>query len=158
MASGAHATEKPSTREEYLQSLGIATFEHAFKDIYLPSVVNVPRDLMHVELEGTLKSHLKGVLYMAMRKLRWFSLKQFNDALKRWPFPVGKRPPELPEIPKGEELHCDCDPHMGALTGVCVFHCIQALKVANQAQRPLFDGLRARCCTSSQLVGILSVV
>lgn len=89
------------TRQQYLTSLGINTFDHAYKDIYWPCVVHVPRDLMHVELEGTLKSHLLGVLYMAMRKLKWFTLGQFNHALKEWPFAHGKRPDILPEVPKG---------------------------------------------------------
>lgn len=89
------------TRQQYMSSLGINTFDHAYKGIYWPCVVHVPRDLMHVELEGTLKSHLLGVLYMAMRKLKWFTLGQFNKALKEWPFPHGKRPDILPEVPKG---------------------------------------------------------
>lgn len=91
----------PQTRKEYLTSIGVTTFNHAYEGIYWPCVVHVPRDLMHVELEGTLKAHLIGVFYMAMRKLKWFSLAQLNAALKYWPFPVGKRPPRLVKIPTG---------------------------------------------------------
>ena len=54
------------------------------------------RDLMHVELEGNLKVHLYGFLYMAINKHGWFSLEQFNDALKAFPFPKGmQRPPPV---------------------------------------------------------------
>lgn len=99
--STAQSTDGRTTKEQYMSSIGINTFEHAYDGIFWPSVVHVPRDLMHVELEGTLKAHLIGVLYMGMRKLKWFTLEQLNTALKEWPFPCGKRPDSLPEIPKG---------------------------------------------------------
>lgn len=99
------------TKQQYMSLLGINTFDHAYKGIYWPCVVHVPRDLMHVELEGTLKSHLIGVLYMAIRRLKWFTLGRFNKALKDWCFPQGKRPDTLPEIPKGihmSHVYCLC--------------------------------------------------
>lgn len=92
--------------DEHMRSIGVRTFEHAFNRIPHFSVVRmVPRDLMHVELEGTLKSHLFGVLYMALCKFKWFSKSQFNAALKAWPFPKGSsRPDVLYDLPKGHLL------------------------------------------------------
>lgn len=87
-----------------MTSIGVVTFDHAYKGIFWPCVVHTPRDLMHVELEGTLKIHLVGLLYMAIRKYKWFTLRQFNATLRKWPFPSGKRPPLLPKTPAGEFL------------------------------------------------------
>lgn len=99
-----NATTRTRTHESFMQSIGIRTFEHAFANIPYFSVVSmVPRDLMHVELEGTLKSHLYGVLYMALCKLKWFTRIQFNAALRAWPFPKGSsRPDVIFDNPKGE--------------------------------------------------------
>lgn len=86
-----------------MRSIGINTFEHAYVNIpYFEPVLHVPRDLMHVELEGTLKCHLYGVLYMAIVKYKWFTLHQFNAAVKHWPFPSNKRPDKLPTKPEGK--------------------------------------------------------
>jgi len=89
-----------------MKSVGISTFDHAYAGIpHFSAVLSVPRDLMHVELEGTLKSHLYGTLYMAMCKLKWFTLREFNAAIKSWPFPNGKRVDTLPTKPSGAQNH-----------------------------------------------------
>ena len=51
---------------------------------------------MHVELEGNLKVHLYGFLFMAIKKYKWFTLDQLNAAIKAHPFGTGRRPPPLP--------------------------------------------------------------
>ena len=55
----------------------------------------MPRDLMHVELEGNLKVHLYGFLYMAVNKYKWFSLAQFNARVKAYEFGTARRPPAI---------------------------------------------------------------
>lgn len=101
------SVDKPLTRSQYMQSIGIRTFDHGFCNIpHFSAVRMVPRDLMHVELEGTLKSHLFGVLYMAMCKMKWFTREEFNSALRAWPFPKGSsRPDIMYDNPKGHTEH-----------------------------------------------------
>lgn len=91
---------------DFVGARGVLTFDHAYSGIPYFSPVNfVPRDLMHVELEGTLKAHLFGLLYMAICKYRWFTLEAFNAALKSWNFGPGvRRPDPLHSKPKGVEL------------------------------------------------------
>lgn len=99
-----HGNGCQCSQQEYLKSLGINTFEHAYGRVpHFQPVHCVPRDLMHVELEGTLKSHLSGVLYMAF-KLKWFTLHAFNVAIRTWPFPSGKRPDIMHKKPEGNSL------------------------------------------------------
>lgn len=98
-----HGWQCRCSKKEYMDSIGVVTFAHAFSGIpHVHAITIAPRDLMHVELEGTLKSHLYGVLYMAICKLKWFTLSKFNTALKTWPFPNGHRPDGLQEAPTGE--------------------------------------------------------
>lgn len=88
-----------------MKSLGFNTFDHAFAGIPHFDITRcVPRDLMHVELEGTLKSHLYGILFMAF-KLKWFTLTQLNVAIRTWPFPEGKRPDIIRQRPEGKSMH-----------------------------------------------------
>lgn len=96
-----HGEACKCSKQEYVKSLGINTFQQAYANVpHFQPVLCVPRDLMHVELEGTLKSHLTGVLYMAF-KLRWFTLNSFNAAICTWPFLPGKRPDILHKKPEG---------------------------------------------------------
>ena len=84
-----------------MKSLGVNSFTHAYSGIPNFNVVHgAPRDLMHVELEGTLKTHLYGLLYLAF-KWSWFTMHQFNSAIRTWPFPPGKRPDILHKKPEG---------------------------------------------------------
>jgi len=94
------------TQKQYMDSLGISTFNHGLEGLpHFSPVLNVPRDLMHVELEGTLKAHLFGVLYMALVKLKWFTLEQFNAAIRAWPFHEHSSHPDiLYSLPKGEHI------------------------------------------------------
>jgi len=71
-----------------LGSVGITTLNHAYVRIPLFQwAVSVPTDLMHTELEGNLKSHGYGLLYVAIKKYKWFTLAQLNAAL-RVPLPA----------------------------------------------------------------------
>ena len=74
----------------------------------------VPRNLMHVELEGNLKVQLYGFLYMAIIKYKWFSRGEFNDQIRSFPFLRNthgnvERPPKVPRVTlKGTELGSCC--------------------------------------------------
>jgi len=50
---------------------------------------------MHVELEGNLKVHAYGFLYVATKKYCWFTRRQLNDAMARFPF-LRDQPPRIP--------------------------------------------------------------
>ena len=54
-------TMNATARENFMSSLGITSFAHAFTRIpFFEAMQGVPRDLMHMELEGNLKVHLYG--------------------------------------------------------------------------------------------------
>ena len=74
------------------------TWQHAYTRIpFFDVITNVPRDLMHVELEGNLKVHLYGFLYMAIVKHKWFSRAELNARIKAFPFfSKVRRPPPIP--------------------------------------------------------------
>ena len=83
-------------KEAAMKRIGVKTFNHAFTRIpYVCGVETLPKDLMHVELEGNLKVHLYGFLYMAIRKYNWFTLKMFNAAVKAFDFDGEQRPPPI---------------------------------------------------------------
>ena len=89
-------------RAAFRQSVGVNTYAHSFTRIpYFQLISYVPRDLMHIELEGNLKVHLYGFLYMAIKKYKWFSLGEFNDQIRSFPFLRNthgnvERPPKIP--------------------------------------------------------------
>ena len=84
-------------RKKFKQSIGVNTYQHAYTRIpYFDIIRHVPRDLMHVELEGNLKVHLYGFLYMAI-KYKWFTRAQLNARIKAFPFlSKVRRPPPIP--------------------------------------------------------------
>ena len=85
------------TQAEFMSSIGVTTWKHAFTRIpYFDVIRNVPRDLMHIELEGNLKVHAYGFLYMAIKKHRWFTRAQLNQRISQFPF-LHDRPPCIPK-------------------------------------------------------------
>ena len=83
-----HGSTCTCTRAQYLNSVGISTLDHAYVRIPLFEwAVYVPTDIMHTELEGNLKSHGYGFLYVAIKKYKWFTLAEVNAAL-RVPLPA----------------------------------------------------------------------
>ena len=91
-------TMSSTARAQYEGSLGVNTWQHAYTRIpFFDVITNVPRDLMHVELEGNLKVHLYGFLYMAIVKHKWFSRAELNARIKAFPFfSKVRRPPPIP--------------------------------------------------------------
>ena len=91
-------TMSSAARSQFQDSIGVNTYRHAYTRIpYFDVISNVPRDLMHVELEGNLKVHLYGFLYMATVKYKWFSRAQLNARIKAFPFcSKVRRPPDIP--------------------------------------------------------------
>lgn len=86
-------------RKEHMSDWGIKTYLHAFTRIpYFRALQYIPRDLMHVELEGNLKVHLHAFLYTAVKKNKWFTLAGLNAQIRDFHFASGKRRP--PPIPK----------------------------------------------------------
>jgi len=86
----------PGERNAYQASIGVTTFRHAYTRVPLFQVVEyVPRDCMHVELEGNLKVHAYGLLYVATKKYHWFTRIQLNNAIARFPF-LRDQPPRIP--------------------------------------------------------------
>ena len=94
-----HAKSLSSTAREVFQtSVGVKSYQHAYTRIpYFDVILYVPRDLMHVELEGNLKVHLYGFLYMAIVKHKWFSRAQLNARIEAFSFcSKVRRPPPIP--------------------------------------------------------------
>ena len=85
-------------RVEFMKSAGIVSYLHAFTRVpYFDVIGMVPRDLMHVELEGNLKVHLYGFLYMAVMKHKWFTRKELNARIMAFEFlSTVRRPPPIP--------------------------------------------------------------
>ena len=88
-------TQRQQTQGEYMKSIGVRTFQHAFTRIPHYRAIETPKDLMHVELEGNLKVHLHGFLHQAVKKHGWFTRQQLNMRIRKFRFP-SDRPPEIP--------------------------------------------------------------
>ena len=83
-----HGSNCTCTRAQYLNAVGIKSLDHAYVRIpHFRWAEYMPTDLMHSELEGNLKSHAYGFLYVAIKKYKWFTLAQINAAL-RAPMPA----------------------------------------------------------------------
>jgi hypothetical protein len=93
------AKAMPATeRAQFEESIGVRTWQHAYTRIpYFDVMMHVPKDLMHVELEGNLKVHLYGLLYMSIKKYKWFTRSQLNARIASFPFlSAVRRPPPIP--------------------------------------------------------------
>ena len=83
------------TQTQFMTSVGVTTWQHAFTRIpYFDIITMLPRDLMHVELEGNLKVHAYGLLYLAIKKYKWFTRAELNAAILSFPF-LRDRPPDI---------------------------------------------------------------
>lgn len=91
-------TKAAKARISYQDSIGVNSYQHAYTRIpYFDVISYVPRDLMHVELEGNLKVHLYGFLYMAIKKYKWFTRAELNARIRAFPFlSKVRRPPVIP--------------------------------------------------------------
>lgn len=83
-----------TARAKLLTSKGLNTLDHALKGV-IPSALDSPMGLMHVEMEGNLKVHIPCFVFMAVRVHKWFTLDELNTAIARYNWPVGRadRPP-----------------------------------------------------------------
>ena len=93
-----HNTSCTCTRAEYMASIGVNTFEHAYTRIpHFRAMSSFPRDVMHVECTGSanLPHHGYAFLYMGIKE-KWFTLKQVNQAIKEAQSPHFR----VPKIPK----------------------------------------------------------
>ena len=93
-----HGNSCRCTRDEYLQSVGVNTFNNAAS--YFPHLdwpLAASRDLMHVELEGNLKAHGYGLLYMILVKFKCITRDEYNRAVRkfRWDFDTERRMPVI---------------------------------------------------------------
>jgi hypothetical protein len=71
------------TRKEYMTSVGINTFDHAFSRIPLfREMCSLPRDLMHCEPGGNLQVHGYAFIFMGI-KLNWFTRNTVNRMIRR---------------------------------------------------------------------------
>jgi len=102
-ASCIHGKTCTCTRLQYMTAYGINTFKHAFEGIPHFSILNVPRDPMHVELEGNCKTHCYNFLHHCIIRKKWFTLAQLNAELCKHKLPstsASESPKCLPQIPK----------------------------------------------------------
>ena len=84
------------TQREYMTAVGVTTFQHAYRRIPLFRAIEyVPRDLMHVELEGNLKVHLYAFLYTCTSR-GWVTREALNRAILAFRWPGGAYVPDIP--------------------------------------------------------------
>jgi hypothetical protein len=73
-------------REDYLKSIGVNTFEHAFCDLpHFDHTTMIPEDFMHGEGEGVLKGELAALIFCIVNRRDWgVSLKDINNAMYQY--------------------------------------------------------------------------
>ena len=116
-------------RDQFLSKVGMNSFhEHAFTRVpHFDVTSDIPYDLMHVELEGTLKNELAAMLFYFVRHRNWgFTIQKFNEALLSYPWPQGYAPATLTsgELEKGtKDNKCKTGCHVhwtaGNLIAIC---------------------------------------
>jgi hypothetical protein len=85
------------TKEEYNQAVGVCTFQHSYRNIpHFLAVEYLPRDPMHVEMEGNLKVHLYAFLYTCIAR-GWLTRNKLNAAIRGYQWPGGSYIPEIPQ-------------------------------------------------------------
>ena len=79
-----HATK--TARDNYLASIGVNTFEHAFIDFpHFDHTTMVPFDWMHGEAEGCLKLELAAMIFCFVKRRNWgIELADINNAMYRY--------------------------------------------------------------------------
>ena len=78
-----HGDACSCTRKEYMTSVGVNTYDHAFSRMPLfREMCSLPRDLMHCEPGGNLQVHGYAFIYMGI-KLDWFTRHTVNRAIRR---------------------------------------------------------------------------
>jgi hypothetical protein len=80
-----HGSSCTCTRAQYMASVGVNTFEHAYSRIpHFRAMSTIGRDLMHCECTGSanLPHHSYAFLYMGI-KLKWFTRLEVNGVIKR---------------------------------------------------------------------------
>lgn len=55
----------------------------------------MPYDAMHVELEGIVRYELAWLLYVLVKKFKYFTEEAINAALRSYPMPTGRRVPDV---------------------------------------------------------------
>ena len=84
------------SQAEYNQAVGVCTFQHSYRKVpYFLAVEYVPRDPMHVEMEGNLKVHLYAFLYTCIAR-GWLTRTKLNAAIRAYQWPGGSYIPEIP--------------------------------------------------------------
>jgi hypothetical protein len=94
--SDAHSSEagtftSKTKRNDFLASIGVNTFEHAFINFpHFDHTLMVPQDPMHGEGEGILKLEIAALILCIVKRREWgVTLDDINNAMYRYKWPGG---------------------------------------------------------------------
>ena len=124
----ADAMNTKTEQNDFMTSIGVNTFDHAFVDVpYFDVCRGAPVDFMHVEAEGLLKLELAAVIFYMCRCVNATNLSKINQAMRayNWEGGAANRPPYFTDgilegatPPKGSGLKAipkrGCHVHMTA--------------------------------------------
>ena len=90
----------PGDRVQLEQDWGIVSWEHGLTGVPGVSESNpasiVPFDWMHCGPEGMLKHEFAAFVFVAVKRLGWFTMEELKRAWVRYPWPPGQGAPPFP--------------------------------------------------------------